>query len=70
VTVMLTAKQMDDLISEWRLLSRQKKSALLADFIEQYGEHAEWEEWIKYLQERSELDKFEWTRPLIRRSSS
>ncbi len=67
---MLTAKQMDDLISEWRLLSIRKKSALLAEFIEQYGEHAEWEEWVKYLQERAELEEFDWAQSLIKRSSS
>ena len=67
---MLTAKQMDDLISEWQLLSMQKKSALLAEFIQQYGENAEWEEWVRFLQERAELEKFEWAQSLIKRSSS
>ena len=65
---MLTAEQMDDLLAEWRMLSVQQKSAVLAAFIREYGEHAEWEEWVKYLQDHAELKKFEWTRSLIKRS--
>lgn len=59
---MLTAKQIDDLIAEWRLLSVRKKSELLAEFLKEYGEQAEWEEWLSYLRERAEMDKFAWAR--------
>lgn len=46
------------------------KSAILAEFLEEYGEHAGWDEWLDFLKERPELKGFEWARSLGDRYSS
>ena len=64
---MLTEKQMDELIAEWRVQLACAKTGVYAEFLSAYGEHADWEEWLDFLQERPELEGFDWARNLAHR---
>ncbi len=46
------------------------KVAVLAEFLKEYGEGASWEDWLTFLEERPELEGFEWARCRIRRRPS
>ena len=59
----------DKSLSEQRLRSACMKSEIFAEFLKEYGEHAGWDEWLAFLEERPELDGFEWARSLGNRSS-
>ncbi|MCP4341551.1 MAG: hypothetical protein GY799_22390 [Desulfobulbaceae bacterium] len=61
---MVTSTEMDELIAERGLPPALKKTEIFAEFFKEYGEHAEWEEWLAFLQERPELEGFEWARHL------
>jgi hypothetical protein len=61
---MLTSEQIDRLIAEWKLFPVTEKSVVLAEFLKEYGENAVWEEWVTFLQERPELEGFQWARSL------
>jgi hypothetical protein len=62
----VTSTQMDEVIAEWDLPLALKKTEIFAEFFKEYGEHAEWEEWLTFLKERPELEGFEWARNLAR----
>lgn len=57
---MLTSEQMDELIAEWKIRLAYKKTAVYVDFIKNYGEYAEWEEWLLFLDEHPDLEGFDW----------
>ena len=56
--------------SEQRLLPVCAKSAIIAEFLKEYREHAGWDEWLVFLDERPELQGFEWARSLACRHFS
>ncbi len=59
---MLTSEQMKDLLDERRVLLARKKTAVYAEFLLEYGEYAEWEDWLTFLKDRAELEGFEWVK--------
>lgn len=61
---MVSSTQLDEFIAERGLPLALKKTEIFAEFLKEYGEHAEWEEWLVFLQERPELEGFEWARHL------
>jgi hypothetical protein len=61
---MLTSEQMDELITEGRFRLAYKKTAVYVEFIKKYGENADWEEWLHFLDEHPGLKGFEWVRSL------
>ncbi len=61
---MLTSEQMDELIAEWRYDLIRKKSESYVEFFKKYGEHAAWEDWLAFLEERPDLGGFDWARSL------
>lgn len=63
---MVTSTQADEVIAEWDLPLVLKKTEIIAEFFKEYGEHVEWEEWLSFLEERPELEGFEWVRNLAR----
>ena len=63
---MVASAKLDELNAESRVPLALKKTEIFADFFREYGEHAEWEEWLAFLQERPELEGFEWARYLAR----
>ena len=52
---MQTPQQDDALLKKCR-----KRSKVIAAFLNEYGEHASWEEWCAFLHER-QAKGFEWT---------
>ena len=67
---MLMSSQMDGLLAEWKVLPAHENSKVLANFFKEYGEYAEWEDWLTFLKERPELKGFEWARSLADRPNS
>ena len=67
---MVKPAQLDELIAELGLPPALKKTEIFAEFFKEYGEHAAWEEWLAFLQERPELEGFEWARFLARAPKS
>jgi hypothetical protein len=61
---MLTSEQMDELIAEWRFRLAYKKTAVYMEFLKNYGEHADWEEWLFFLDEHPDLEGFDWVHSL------
>jgi hypothetical protein len=57
---MLTSEQMDDLITKGRFRLAHEKTAAYVEFLKNYGEHADWEDWLLFLDEHPELEGFEW----------
>ena len=64
------SSQMEGLLADWKLLPAHEKSKVLAEFLKEYGEYAEWEDWLTFLKERAELKGFEWARSLADRPDS
>lgn len=67
---MNTSEEMEKLIAEWRLRPSSEKTKVFADFLQEYGEFAGWEEWVIFIQERPELEGFEWARSFFKKPSS
>lgn len=67
---MVTPAQMDELITKLGLPPALKKTEVYAEFFKEYGEYATWEEWLIFLQERPELEGFDWARYLAGASYS
>ena len=61
-----TSGQMGGHAVEWRMMPVLNKTETFAEFLNEYGEHAEWEEWLVFLQERPELEGFDWARSFIK----
>ena len=56
---MLTPAGIDDVLEEWKIMTVREKSLVIAAFLNEYGEHATWEEWRSFLQKR-QANGFEW----------
>ena len=52
--------QEDTLLDKWRESTAREKAEAIAAFLNEYGEHAHWEDWRAFLQER-QAKGFEWT---------
>ncbi len=57
---MLTPAGIDDVSEKWKIMTVREKSLVIAAFLNEYGEHATWEEWCSFLQEH-QAKGFEWT---------
>lgn len=55
-----TLSQDDALLKKWEEHTVRKKSEIITTFLNDYGEHANWEEWIAFLQ-KHQAKGFEWT---------
>ena len=58
---MATSSLDDALLEKWRERTVRKKTEVIAAFLNEYGEHADWEEWIYFLH-KHHVNGFEWTR--------
>jgi hypothetical protein len=67
---MLTSEQMDELLAESGFRPARKKTEVYAEFFKKYGEDANWEDWLAFLEERPELEGFDWARSLADRPLS
>ncbi len=65
---MVTSGQMDGRVTERELLPVFNKTDTIVEFLSEYGENAEWEEWLAFLQERPGLEGFDWARRFIKAS--
>jgi len=57
---MQTPSQDEVLMEKWRVRTAREKAEVITAFINEYGEHATWEEWRDFLRER-QAKGFEWT---------
>ncbi len=67
---MFMSDNKNESVAEGRRHPRCMKSEIFAEFFREYGEHAGWDEWLAFLEERPELKGFEWARSLADRHSS
>lgn len=65
---MVTSGQVDGCVAERGLPPLFNKTETFVEFLNEYGENAEWEEWLAFLQERPELEGFDWARGFIKAS--
>ncbi len=59
---MVTLGQMDGRVAERGVSLVLNKTKTYVEFLNEYGVYAEWEEWLAFLQERPELEGFDWAR--------
>lgn len=64
------SSQKEGSLAEWKMLAAHEKSQVLAEFNKEYGEYADWEDWLTFLKERPELKGFDWARSLADRPNS
>jgi hypothetical protein len=57
---MATSSLDDALFEKWKERTEHKKAEVIATFLNEYGEHATWEEWITFLH-KHQVNSFEWT---------
>ncbi len=57
---MHTPSQEDILLDKWRESTACEKSEIIAPFLSEYGEQANWEDWLPFLHRR-QVKGFEWT---------
>jgi hypothetical protein len=57
---MLRQAGIDDVSEQSKMMNVREKSLVITAFLKEYGEHATWEEWCSFLQER-QVTGFEWT---------
>lgn len=57
---MLIPQQENDLMAERMLYLSRNKEEVITAFLKECGEHANWEDWLNFLQERAEVKEFEW----------
>jgi len=57
---MHTSSQDDTLLKKWRERTVREKTKVIAAFLNEYGEHANWEEWLAFLR-KHQANGFEWT---------
>lgn len=58
---MHTPARMDDFSEKWEKCTASEKAVVITAFLNEYGEHATWEEWCSFLKEHHARG-FEWTR--------
>jgi hypothetical protein len=59
---MYTPSQNDnDLLVRWEKYTAREKSVVIAAFLRECGEHATWEQWLKFLHKHHQVKAFEWT---------
>ena len=58
---MRTPTGIDDFPEKWEECTVQEKSLLIKEFLNEFGEHATWEEWCSFLKEH-QIDDFEWAK--------
>ena len=52
-----TPSQDDALLDKWRESTAREKSEAIAAFLNEYGEHANWEDWRTFLHRRVNSNK-------------
>jgi hypothetical protein len=57
---MHTQSQDDAHLDKWRESTAREKAEVIAAFLNEYGEHANWEDWRTFLHKR-QAKGFEWT---------
>ena len=57
---MHTPSQDDSFLEKWRDSTAREKAEVIAAFLNECGEHAHWEDWRAFLQNR-QVKGFEWT---------
>ncbi len=65
---MLTSEPLDQHVLKWRYRLMLKKTESYAEFLQKYGENANWEDWLAFLKSRPELEGFGWARSLAKLS--
>jgi hypothetical protein len=49
-----------DAMEKWKRCTAREKALVITAFLNECGEHAAWEEWLDFLNERQQLKSFEW----------
>ncbi len=57
---MRTPEGMNVISEKWAMSIARKKAVVITAFLNEYGEHATWEEWRSFLHEH-DAKGFEWT---------
>lgn len=57
---MHTPEQLGDVLDKRGKCIAREKAMLINAFLNEYGEHATWEEWLEYLHTQHQLKRFEW----------
>ncbi len=56
---MHTPPRKDELLDKWRRRTLRERAEVITAFLDQYGEHASWEEWRDFLH-KNQAKGFEW----------
>ncbi len=58
---MHTQEQMDGIVGKWKQCTVREKTEMIAVFLNECGEHTNWEDWVTFLHTQHQENSFECT---------